>query len=562
MEEFISSNKRLLRFVRILFLSVAVCIFLVFTFVFAYYFLFSREFAHTIALVFGVLFVFLIFCTALMFLFRLYILKPIESIRNGIISAIESGDISEHECAEKRDELGGLARTIIYMHEVLTAQKKELKYKDMLLVTINNITNLLQQCGTAEFEKTLYYCLGLLAKSLDIEKITIRQSTDVDFVMIYEWNIDSPQGLRQSQYISDDSQGLMEMLRQNICVNLITDDIPILVQKQLFIEHTVSILMIPVFMQENFWGFIGFFDMLHERVFTPVEENVLKSGALVIASAIFKYDANLTLKSDVAAMEDFVKSEITAMEDFVKSEITAMEVLVQTAKTSETAKNDYLIRISRDMRSQVEKISNFADIGYTSRDITAKNTSLKEIKITNEELYSMVDNILEMARIDAGQIKINESLFILSDILQRLFSMTNYRLEDKEIKFTSIIDTEVKTSYIGDDERIVQVLYNSFIYAIRRTEESKEIHLYIIESPPNKDKVLLQFDIAGASIIEEELNELFSEDIKPKQRTDIIGIIIAKRLVEHMGGKMWARSEPDKGIMLTFTISVGISHEV
>ena len=549
MSGFIISSKRLVRFVRVLFLSTVIFVFMFFIFIFAYYFLFAEEFARTIPLLAGVLFVFLLFCALLVVLFHLYILKPIEDIKKGILSAIENDDIAEHNCAERRDELGDLARIIIYMHEILTAQEKELQYKDMLLVTVNNITSLLQQCGTAEFENTLYYCLGILAKALDVEKITIRQSNNPDFIMIYEWNTDNQLALRQSQYMSDDSHGLMNMLRQNICVNLITDEIPPLVQKQLFIEHTSSILMIPVFMQENFWGFIGFFDMQNERVFTPVEETVFKSAALVIATAIFKYDASLTLKSDIAAMEDFVKSEAAAMNK-----------LLEDAKTSETAKSDYLIRISRDMRSQVEKVSHLADTGRNSRDILVKNTVLKDIKITNEELYSMVDNILEMARINTGQIKIDESPFILSDILQRLFSMTKYRLEYDKIKFTSIVDTEVKISYIGDEEKIIQLLYNSLIYALKRTLESKEVNLYIVEAPLDDNRVILQFDIAGASITEEEINDLFlsPENIKPKQKTDAIGIIIARHLIEQMGGKMWVTSRQDKGLRLTFTINVGI----
>ena len=560
MNDFINSSKRLVRFVRVLFLSAAVSVFLFFIFVFAYYFLFAEELVSVMPLFAGVLFVFLLFCAFLTLLFHSYILRPIDDIKKGILSAIKNDDISEHNCAERRDELGDLARTIIYMHEVLTAREKELQYKDMLLVTVNDVTSLLQQRGTTEFEKTLYYCLGILAKALDIEKITIRQANGLDFIMIYEWDIDDKRALRQSQHMPDDSHGLMNMLRQNICVNSTTDEIPIPVQKQLFIENAASILMIPVFMQENFWGFIGFFDMLNERVFTQTEETVFKSAALVIATAIFKYDASLTLKSDVAAMKDFVKSETETMKDFVKSETETMNKLIKNAKTSEAAKSDYLTRVSMDMYSQVEKIANLVNTGRNSRDILIKNACLKDIKITNDELYNMVDNILEMARIDAGQIKIKESPFLLNDILQRLFSMTNYRLEYDKIKFTSIVDTGVRASYIGDEEKIVQLLYNSLIYAIKRILESKEINLYIVESPLENDRVLLQFDMAGASIPVEELNDLFllPKNIKPKQKTDIIGIIIAKHLVEQMGGKMWITSRYDRKLRLTFTINVGV----
>ena len=184
------------------------------------------------------------------------------------------------------------------------------------LNAVNSVSVLLLEPDIDRFENNLFLAMDLLAKTVDIDCIHLFKNHTIDnelyCTQLYEWS-DAAEHLHDHMHTVNVSYkkrltGWEEVLSQNICINSLVSDLSEDVQQHFLPHGTISIMAVPVFIHELFWGFIGFDDCSNERLFTENEEIIMRSASRLIANAFIRNDMTQNIRAVTSVMENIMNS--------------------------------------------------------------------------------------------------------------------------------------------------------------------------------------------------------------------------------------------------------------
>ena len=230
------------------------------------------------------------------------------------------------------------------------------------------------------------------------------------------------------------------------------------------------------------------------------------------------------------------------------------------AITSDKHKSNFLANMSHEIRTPMNSIIGFANLlSDDNMPLEQRNEFASHIQKSSEFLLKLIDDIIDIAKIEAGEIKIKKKACQPKSLIQHLIRA----FEDSKIK-TITPDLNIVTNlpkedyaFITDEFRLRQILTNLLSNALKFTERGT-----ITVSLSKKTERVLQFTVAdtGIGMTSEEIKELFqrfkrSETSEKKQISGTgLGLSISKNLVELLGGQMWVESEINKGTKFTFEL--------
>ena len=298
-----------------------------------------------------------------------------------------------------------------------------------------------------------------------------------------------------------------------------------------------SITTIPVFLQETFWGFVSFSNCLKERAITPNEEDILFSGSLLMANAIARNEMVLGLK------------------------VAREEALAATR-----AKSSFLASMSHEMRTPMNAIIGMTTIAVNSHDIEQKNYCLEKITEASTHLLGVINDILDISKIEANKFELSEDSFNFEQVLRKAVGVIGFRVEEKEQNLMVRIDGNIPQALMGDDQRITQVIANLLSNAVKFTQQTGTIELRAKMIEQQNDDCTLEVIVQdnGIGIDKEKLAQLFHSFTQEDNSTSRkyggtgLGLAISKRIVEMMGGNIWVESEKGKGSIFGFTIKLKV----
>jgi len=470
------------------------------------------------------------------------------------------GWVSFDDCIEERtladDELSILRSISLMMvnaicrNEQVNKSHEESKLKNSLLNTVNDAASLLLQSEAGEFENVLLRSLGMLGTAANADRVYIfRNYSDngkLFCTQLYEWSVgvQSQQGSDYTKNVSydDNLPGWQETLSTGQCINSIVYDADDRIKAQLMPQKILSILVVPVFLKDLFWGFVGFDDCHHERSFSDSEESILRSGSLLIAHAMLRNDLTLGICS-------------TASE---------LEKALEEAQAASKAKGNFLSNMSHEMRTPMNAIIGMTQIGKSAATLEKKNYAFEKIEGASNHLLGVINDVLDMSKIEAGKFELYSSVFDFENMMQKAIGITNFRLEEKKQYFTLYIDSEIPKLMAGDEQRIIQVITNLLINAVKFTPEEGSIWLKAHFNGEENGAYKIKFEIedTGIGISKEQQERLFSSfeqaesSISRKFGGTGLGLAICKRIVGLMGGEIWCESELGNGSTFTFTVQL------
>jgi signal transduction histidine kinase/DNA-binding response OmpR family regulator len=298
-------------------------------------------------------------------------------------------------------------------------------------------------------------------------------------------------------------------------------------------EEIVSFLMIPAFLRDLFWGFVGFDDCRREREFSSDEEAILRSGSLLIANAMQR---NEMLKNLIRAREE--------------------------ALSSTRAKSEFLANMSHEMRTPMNAIIGMTSIAKSAGDTGKKDYCLNKIEDASNHLLGVINDILDMSKIEANKFELSSEEFNFEKTLRRAVNVITFRTEEKKQNFLVHLGENIPQSLIGDDQRLAQVITNLLSNAVKFTPEGGHIHLDSSLVMEEDGLCTLQIEVrdSGIGITEEQQKRLFKSFEQADNNTSRkfggtgLGLAISKKIVEMMGGKIWVESEYGKGSKFIFTV--------
>ena len=250
------------------------------------------------------------------------------------------------------------------------------------------------------------------------------------------------------------------------------------------------------------------------------------------------------------------------LEETVKQRTAELEEQTEAAKKASLAKSDFLSNMSHEMRTPMNAIIGMTTIGKSSDDIDRKDYCLNKIDDASNHLLNVINDILDMSKIEANKFDLSCERFNFEKLLQKVSNVVVFRIDEKHQNFTVHIDTSIPPYLIGDDQRIMQVITNLMSNAVKFTPDNGSIHLaaYLLEEKDNICTVKISVTDTGIGISPEQQARLFSSFVQAENNTTRkfggtgLGLAISKHIVEMMGGKIWIESELGKGSTFAFTI--------
>ncbi|MGL5062311.1 MAG: PAS domain S-box protein, partial [Microcoleus sp.] len=265
--------------------------------------------------------------------------------------------------------------------------------------------------------------------------------------------------------------------------------------------------------------------------------------------------------------EGFIK-DITASK---QAEIK-MQQAKEAAEAANKAKSTFLANMSHELRSPLNAIIGFAQVAIRSQTLSPENQENVGIILrSGEHLLTLINQVLDLSKIEAGRTTVNEKNFDLYRLLDDLEDMFALKAEDKGLQLEFDRDAEVPHYICTDEVKLRQVLINLLNNAIKFTSEGG-VSVRVRGGVGNRQnhnreraigRYLLHFEVAdtGAGIAEEELDRLFEAFVQTKTGKDAqegtgLGLIISREFVQLMGGDIAVSSEVGTGTVFEFDIQV------
>lgn len=292
------------------------------------------------------------------------------------------------------------------------------------------------------------------------------------------------------------------------------------------------------------------------RVRKRADSDVIKVKKLTLAPVDLRLGRICVVRMDVT---DSVAEEVRSKQ--------AIEQALAAAEQANRAKSEFLSNMSHDIRTPMNAVLGMTEIALDNMDSRAEVEScLKKISISGKHLLDLINNVLDMSRIEAGRMSVNRELVSLSQLAEDIVATMQMQAEAKKQSLTVHTEQLACAAVYSDSLRLRQVLLNILGNAVKYTPEGGAVDFTIKESPSAKGDgyVHLAFVVQdnGIGMTDEYVHHIFEcfsrEDSLRVQKTEGsgLGMAITKYIVDAMGGEISIKSEPNVGTEFTVLLDV------
>ncbi len=424
--------------------------------------------------------------------------------------------------------------------------EQEIQRRDRLLSTSNEAARILLEDAGDNHDVQIRLVLELLGAATDVDRVYIwKNSSGPDgrlyTTQIHEWSIGAePQQGNEwtvDRPVEEAIPTWESIFREGKCVNNLVRLMPQAEYDQLAPQGIISILVAPIMFKDEFWGFIGFDDCQKERIWSDSEAGILKSAGMIVAAAIMRQQAEKEL-------------------------IVARDM----AEAGTKAKSEFLARMSHEIRTPMNAILGMTYLCLQTEVNDRQRDYLLKTQTATINLLGIIDDILDFSKIEAGKVVLETVPIRLSRVLQDVVDIVGVKIQDKGLQFVPHIDPSVHNDLLGDPLRIRQILTNLINNAVKFTDQgsiSVTVHCVDDEEPSDDDRqTWLEFAVrdSGIGMTRDQLSRLFQSFSQADGSTTRkyggtgLGLVISKRFVELMGGRIWVESEPGMGSTFRFRV--------
>ena len=297
-----------------------------------------------------------------------------------------------------------------------------------------------------------------------------------------------------------------------------------------------------------------------------VNQHIISGISYIISCLNSITKDNLDTKVELNTCEEFsiLSDSINSMVSRLRNLLLSEKQLVQEKISLAAAKGDFLAMMSHEIRTPLNVIIGMAQLGMRSNfDDKKKQDTFADINVASTHLLSLLNDILDMSKIDAGKLELSNSPFSIEEDITHLQLLISAKAREQELSL--IVETEGLEDIVvnGDKLRLNQVLINLLSNAMKFTEKNKNVTLSVKVLNKTNKNISIRFMVIdeGIGMSQEKLDKIFN----PFEQADTsitrsfggtgLGLSISKSIVELMGSKINVESKLGQGSCFWFDVT-------
>ena len=417
-------------------------------------------------------------------------------------------------------------------HKLVTAiSKKNSSYIELIRKISDNLLSIDPDNAEKMINNSIMIlCETLGEKSIHIWKSMAEKRTNLTVKRIYGWSV------KDMSLIDTISYSQLKEIFKSLALGEVvikTDLTMSKSEKKIFLPFgIVSTCAIPVMFRGVFWGFIAISNSKRREYSDDVVSLVASISHVLVANIIEREMAG------------------------------ELEIAQKEALVAAKAKSDFLSMMSHEIRTPMNAIIGMTMIADNSDDIKKLRYCLSTINNSASHLLGLINDILDMAKIEAGKFELYDAPFNIEEMLINVSNLVLENIIKKKLRLYIDFEETIDMNCIGDDLRLSQVITNLLSNAVKFTPKDGDITVKVKELSRNEEEVLMQFSVidSGIGMNDEQVSRLFGSfqqadsSITRRFGGTGLGLAISKNIIESMNGRIWVESEEGKGSSFIFEI--------
>ena len=466
--------------------------------------------------------------------------------------SLESADVGEHlfeaRVTPMHQAAAGIARVVWVAYDISERKRAETAIQDrdkVLSATARANNDLLT---TKDVDRAIEAAMREVGKALNVERGFIFEITDrtnetfQSFHIKHEWRINEgcpsflDNALYQNAPLEEFCPTWNSQLSEGGYIKINGNHKAEPASEILQHFNSRSMLVMPMWMEGKLYGFFGVDHCSREHEWSDGEISAVR----VLSSSL----SGLIL---------------------IRGQEEELRAAKEAADAASSAKGEFLAMMSHEIRTPMNAIIGYTDL-LTQTDLSEVQTEHASIiKRSGRALLDLINNILDYSKIESRSLELEVAEFDIEQIVCESLESILVPAKEKGLKVDYDISAEVQEYYIGDAHRVRQVLMNLANNAVKFTQQgeiSMRVELQSKEGELAYDRLHFIVNDTGCGIASDKFERLFQAFSQVDSSTTRkyggtgLGLIISKRLIEHMDGEIWVESEEGVGSRFHFTIQL------
>lgn len=432
----------------------------------------------------------------------------------------------------------GVSRDITERKKIEAALDAKMKFQSLLMHLATNFINV----SIEEMDTAIHDSLSQAGRHCDVDR-----------AYVFEYDFDAGLMHNTHEWCKEGIEPAIDLLQNVPCKDFMAEWIEVHLKgdtvyvedvealptdsslKEILSQQGIKTLVtIPLFMEKECLGFIGFDSVTRQKQWAEDEITLLKVMAELFANAWIRK-----------------KREV----DLVASR--------QEAEAASLAKSEFLANMSHEIRTPLNGIVSMMYLLQETNLNHEQQDYILTAKDSVDSLLSIINNILDLSKIEAGYSESEEETFDLEQELRRIMAMVSEKLQEKGLDTYIIYDEYLSRVFRGDRMRLRQILLNLVGNALKFTSEgSVGIRVREEYQEDEGSRILIDVEDTGIGIAEERQVDIFDKFAQgdassaKKYEGAGLGLAISKKLAEMLDGQLTVKSQPGKGSVFTLNISL------